>query len=89
MQCCQQSQPGNFFYTFEIIQCLTDRMNNYKSLPLDWIIIYGDRLNWDDTDRMRYGIVQYGVLAEGLKTSGQASRFEPAYANPVVVKSGL
>ena len=58
-----------------------DRMNHYKSIPLGWIVIYGDRLIWDDTDRNRYGIVQHGVLSLLPKTSGQASRFEPAYAS--------
>ena len=45
------------------------------------IMIYGDRLNWDGTDRIQYGVVQYGVLVQWPKTGGQASVFEPAYAS--------
>ena len=41
-----------------------DRMDDYKSIPLGWVMIYGDRLSWDDTDVDRYGIVQYRVLSQ-------------------------
>ena len=60
---------------------MTDRMDDYKSLPLGWIMIYEDRLNRDSTDGIRYIIVQYGILSQMTRTSGQASRFEPAYAS--------
>ena len=41
-----------------------DRMDDYKSIPLGWIMIYGDRLKWDDTGGNRYGKVQYRVLSQ-------------------------
>jgi hypothetical protein len=44
-------------------------------------MIYGDRLNWDGTGNSRYGIVYCEVLSPDSGTSGQATRFEPAYAS--------
>jgi hypothetical protein len=66
LRCCGQRQPGHIFYIYalsEIIIGIRRSYERYKSFPLRWFMIYGDRSNWNDNDRNRYGIVQYGVLS--------------------------
>jgi hypothetical protein len=60
-RCCGQRQPGNLFKTYmKMIMIFDDRMDeDFNSVPLGWIMIYGDHLNRDDTEKDRYGIVQY------------------------------
>ena len=63
-------------FKYSLCATLVIKMRVFEAVEVEiW------RLNWDGTGNIRYGIVYYGVLSPESRTSGQATRFEPAYAN--------